>query len=295
MFHGARAFCHHRVETSFPVSELKPLLYSLHDSVMLLAPVGWTNIDLVFIRTEGVLCLTELRSTGQGSRQPGTSAQLLVDLKQEARRLGEALTELESRLNGKWVPGTVRVERPSGAFADWKLLRADESVAWFSRLEASELHSLLITDALHHAVRGTERAFHQLQSQVQSSIGSVTEFAFDADRAMLRLRQGDAFVELQAQVVGSYLLDVFTWVWSWSEDDTVSTGSAHVRRICQPDLKADGLAAFWRPHFHCDEGFSWALAGHVAVSLGARGLFRGVVPDANAAVFFAVMSLPNQA
>ena len=60
-----------------------------------------------------------------------------------------------------------------------------------------------------------------------------------------------------------------------------------------PDLKPDGLAAFWRPHFHCDEGFSWALAGHVAVSIGARGLFRAQPPDAEGALFFALMELPG--
>jgi hypothetical protein len=34
------------------------------------------------------------------------------------------------------------------------------------------------------------------------------------------------------------------------------------------------MSAFWRPHFHCDEGFAWALAGHLCVSIGARGLLR---------------------
>ena len=66
-----------------------------------------------------------------------------------------------------------------------------------------------------------------------------------------------------------------------------------MRRICQPDLKPDGLAAFWRPLFHCDEGFAWALSGHVAVSLGARGLFRAQPPEADGALFFAILELPD--
>ena len=41
----------------------------------------------------------------------------------------------------------------------------------------------------------------------------------------------------------------------------------------------------------CDEGFAWALAGHLAVSIGARGLFRAQPPDAEGALFFALLEL----
>jgi hypothetical protein len=92
-------------------------------------------------------------------------------------------------------------------------------------------------------------------------------------------------------LVGSYLPDVFTWMWSWSDEEAQPASTDRVRRVCQPDLKPDGLAAFWRAHFHCDEGFAWALAGHVAVSIGARGLFRAQPPEAEGALFFALMEL----
>lgn len=261
---------------------------------MLLAPPGWTKIELGVARTPQGLRITALETRGEGSKEPKPPPQLHVDLREEAQRLGEALTDLSSALAGRWEPGRVSIERPTNAFADWKLLRADGSVAWFTRLERAELQSLLITDELFDAVQGTERAFHDLQGQLQQRLGKVTGFAFDATHGMLRVDRPSGPVELSAQLVGSYLPDVFTWLWSWSDELAQAASTGRVRRVCQPDLKPDGLAAFWRPNFHCDEGFSWALAGHVAVSIGARGLFRAQPPGSEGALFFALLELPTE-
>ena len=270
----------------------KPLVFALHDSLMLLAPPGWTKVELGVTRTPQGLRVTELQTKGDGAKAPRPQPQLHVDPREEATRLGEALTELAAVLQGRWEPGRVLVERPTPGFADWKLLRADGSVAWFTRLERAELQSLLITDDLFDALQGTERAFHDLQGQLQHHLGRVTGFAFDAAHGVLRVDRPGGPVELQAQLVGSYLPDVFTWMWSWSDELAQPASTDRVRRICQPDLKPDGLAAFWRPHFHCDEGFAWALSGHLAVSIGARGLFRAQPPDAEGALFFALLELP---
>jgi hypothetical protein len=274
------------------VSNAKPLVYALNDSLMLLAPSGWGRVELGLARTPQGLRVTDLQTKGEGAKEPKPKPNLFVEPREEAQRLGEALTELEKELEGKWRAGRVMVERPSSDFVDWKFLREDGSVAWFTRLEKSEVQSLLITDDLFSAVSGTERAFHDLQGQLQQRLGKVTGFAYDPAHGVLRLDRPQGPLELSAQVVGSYLPDVFTWMWSWSDENAQAASSGRVKRVCQPDLKPDGLAAFWRPHFHCDEGFSWALAGHVAVSLGARGLFRAQPPDADGALFFAILELP---
>ncbi len=262
----------------------KPLVYALHDSLMLLAPRGWTKVELGVAATPHGLKLTELSSKGEGSTQPKPAPQLNIEPRDEALRLSEALTDLHAALNGRWQPGRVLVERPGTEFADWKLLRDDGSVAWFTRLERDEVHSLLMTDALFDTIDGTARAFHDLQGQLQQKLGEVRSFAFDPVHAVLRLDDR----EVHAQVVGSYLGEAFTWVWSWSDPAAHEASVGHVKRICRPELKQDGMAAFWRPHFHCDEGFAWALAGNIAVSIGARGLFRAVPPGTSDALFFAV-------
>ncbi len=258
---------------------------------MLLAPPGWTKVELSIVRTPQGLRVSELQTKGTGSKEPRPHPQLHVDPREEALRLSEALTELAQALQGRWVPGRVVVERPNADFADWKLLRDDGSVAWFTRLEKSELQSLLITDDLFDALRGTERAFHDLQGQLQQRLGKVSGFAFDAEHGVLRLDRPSGSAEIPAQLVGSYLPDVFTWMWSWSDEEAKPASTDRVKRICQPELKANGLAALWRPHFHCDEGFAWALGGHVAVSIGARGLFRAQPPEAEGALFFALLDL----
>lgn len=281
-----------RCASSRAVSDPKPLVFALHDSLMLLAPSGWTKVELGVRETPEGLRVTELQTKGEGSKDPRPRPQLFFDPKEEALRLSEALTELKSMLKGRWVPGRVLIERPQPEFVDWKFLRPDGSVAWFTRLEGTELKTLLITDALFDALQGTERAFHDLQGQLQQRLGRVTGFAFDPGHGVLRLDRKVGALELPAQVVGSYLPDVFTWMWSWSDDEAKPASTERVRRVCQPDLKPDGLAAFWRPHFHCDEGFAWALAGNVAVSIGARGLFRAQPPEADGALFFAILELP---
>ena len=273
----------------------KPLVFSLQDSLMLLAPPGWTKVELTIARTPQGLRLAELQTKGIGAKEPKPHPQLHVDPREEALRLSEALTELAQALEGRWVPGRVVVKRPSSDFADWKLLRDDGSVAWFTRLEKGELQSLLITDDLFDALRGTERAFHELQGQLQQRLGKVTGFAYDARAGVLRLDRPGGSIELPAQLVGSYLPDVFTWMWSWSDEQAQPASTDRVRRICQPELKADGLAALWRPHFHCDEGFAWALGGHLAVGIGARGLFRAQPPGAEGALFFALLDFKAQA
>ncbi len=270
----------------------KPLIFALHDSLMLLAPSGWTKVELSIAKTPQGLRVTELKTEGAGGKEPKPQPQLHVDHREEAQRLSEALSELSTELKGRWQPGRVSIERPTGGFADWKLLRDDGSVAWFTRLEAAELKTLLITDELFDALTGTERAFHDLQGQLQHRLGKVTGFAFDPEHGMLRVDRPEGSIELGAQLVGSYLPDLFTWMWSWSDEHAQPASTGKVKRVCQPELKPDGLAAFWRPHFHCDEGFAWALAGHVAVSVGARGLFRAQPAEAEGALFFALLELP---
>ncbi|MFT3707806.1 MAG: hypothetical protein QM817_09110 [Archangium sp.] len=269
----------------------RPLLFALHDSLMLLAPRGWSRVELNFENNR----LSGLETKGDGAKEPKRKPALIGDPREEAQRLDEALRDLRAGLgDSKWTPGKVTIERPPGGFADWKFLKPDGSVGYFTRLEKHELDSLLITDALFDALEGTDRAFHDLQGQLQQRLGRITGFAFDPDAGVLRLdrQAGLAPYELDAQVVGSYLPDVFTWLWSWGEENAKDASTADVKRVCAPEAKGEGMAAFWRAHFHCDESFAWALAGHVAVSLGARGLFRAQPPGADGALFFAIKELP---
>ena len=139
---------------------------------------------------------------------------------------------------------------------------------------------------------GTSRAFEDLEAQLGERLGTVQSFAFDRDALTLRLDRPQGPVALPAQLVGAYLGEGYTWVWSWSDEDAPRGAVEHVRRVCAPQAKPAGLSALWRPSYHCDEGFAWTVAGSVAVSVGSRGLFRGPLPDGTGAAFFAIMQLP---
>ncbi len=267
---------------------LHPLLYALQDSVMLLAPVGWTTVRLTLVPHGRMLRLAETEVKGDGAKEPERMPDLGVDVQAEAFRLSEGLTELVERLREKgkdWAPGLVEVSRAGGA-CDWKLLRADGSVAWFTRLEPKELDGLLVSDALLRAVRGSERAFQALQASLEARLGRVEGFSYSASSGTVRIeREGQAPLHVFAELVGRYDVEHFSWLWSWADR---ASKSARVRRVCAPEAQTPGLAAFWRDGFHCDEAFAFALAGHVTVSLGASGLFRAEVPDAKEVLLFAL-------
>ncbi len=267
---------------------IKPLLYALQDSVMLLLPMGWTTVRLTLVPHGRMLRLAETEVKGDGAKEPERPPDLGVDVHAEAFRLSEGLTELVERLREKgkdWSPGVVELSRAAGA-CDWKLVRADGSVAWFTRLEPKELDALLVSDAMLKAVRGTERAFSSLQASLEASLGRVEGFSYSAADGALRIdREGRGHVHVFAELVGRYDLEHFTWTWSWADR---SSRSVRVWRVCAPEAQTPGLAAFWRDGFHCDEPFAFALAGHVAVSLGASGLFRAEVPDAKEVLLFAL-------
>jgi len=276
-------------------SAFSGLLYSLHDSLMLLAPGGWLTVEMKFEPINGALRVTELSTRGEGSKAPKPKPNLHVDPRNEAERLSDAMGELAAMISwsGKtWSHGQVRVER-SDDFAEWKLLRDDGSTLWFSRLTQTELDALLITDSLFDAIEGTERAFHDLQHRLEHRLGATIGFGFDSETSELTLkREAGEKVIVPVQVVGQYLPESFTWAWSWGDETANPETFSRVRKVCEPDLRPVGLSALWRAHFHCDEGFAWALASHVVVSIGARGLFRAELPEGQGAVFFAVMADP---
>jgi hypothetical protein len=272
---------------------LKPLVFSLNDSLMLLAPRGWKSVELKVVKTPLGLQVAQLETAGEGATAPKPRPPLHFDPKDEATRLSEGLTELHAALAGKWDPGTVRIERPGEDFVDWKLLKADGSVAWFTRLDHADHSTLLMTDALFDALTGSSKAFDDLQAQLGERLGAVTGFAFDTGTFRLRLDRPRGAIELGAQIVGAYLPETFTWVWGWSDPEAKPEAVDRVRRFCLPNgARPEGLSALWRPSFHCDEGFAWAVAGSVVVGIGARGLFRGELPDGSGVVLFALMELP---
>lgn len=273
---------------------LTPLVQTLHDSVMVLAPGGWTSVALRFARTANGLKLTELETRGDGTRAPRPKPELNIDPRAEAQRLAEGVAELQGRLEGRWEPGSLTVTRTPD-FADYKLLRDDGSTAWFTRLQKEHLDSLLMTDALFELLHGSQRAFHDLQLALEAKVRRTTGFAFDPDAGVLRLDQaeGPALVA-PALVIAQYFPDAFTWAWGWAYEQRTHLVE-RVRRICAPEVTQPGLSALWRSEFHCDEGFAWAIAGSIVVSLGARGVFRAELPDGAGVIFFAVMADPAAA
>lgn len=256
------------------MDETKGLLFSLYDSVMLLAPMGWRSLELRFVVAQGRLRLSEISTRGEGTRAPLPKPELGVDPKLEATRLGEGVAELVHLLGRSWEPGVVKVTRGDD-FADWQIEDAAGALVWFTRLSKAELDSLLVTDALFNAVKGTEAAFATLQSQLEAKLdGSELRGLHDGQ---LELERDGARSSVPVVEVGAWDSENFTWAWG---------DSPRLREITS--AQPPGLSAFSREQFHCDEAFAWALASHVVVSLGARGIIR--LAEGNRAWFLGSMA-----
>lgn len=256
---------------------LNGIVCSLTDSVMALAPRGWVELELALKPTPRGLKLAEVKAQGGGGKEPKAKPDLGIDPQLEASRLSEGLTELSHLLShaGKdWKGGTVTLDRAHGAL-DWKFADAAGKQAWFTRLDGGTVDSLLVTDALFDAVAGTEKAFLQLQGRLEERTGETIAHGFDEKTAELTLlREGCPPAVVPAEVVGFYYPEAFSWQWSWN-NPTVPPGACEgVHRVCAPEARQPGMSALWRAQYHCDEAFVWGVAGHVAVAIGARGLFR---------------------
>ncbi len=275
----------------------KSIVYALHDSVMVLAPPGWAELELTFAPGPHGLRLDALQTKGTGSNTPPPRPNLRIEPRDEAQRFSDAFSDLVSTLSAQgkqWQPGLLKIMRTPD-FCDFKLLKPDGTAAWFDRLTRVELDELLITDALLDALSGTERAFDDLQQRLEHHLEHATAFDFDDRDTSLVLTMTDGTKERFAvQVVGQYLTEAFTWSWAWANAEPKEPSCALVRRVCAPDHEPKGLSALWRPHFHCDEGFAWSLASHVVVSIGARGLYRGELPDGSGVILFALMPEKRQ-
>jgi hypothetical protein len=242
---------------------LKAIACSIHDSVMVLAPGGWTSVELEVVDTPHGLRVASLQTKGLGAREPKPLPRLGIAREHEAVRLSEALDELAVMLaeQGKatWPGGKATLQRGSGS-SDLKLLGEGERAVWFSRLDAPELELLLFTDALFDALLGSEPGFELLQSQLEVTPQS-------------------ALLEL-----GRYDREEFVWVWNHAEP--------RVRSACAVESQPPGLSALWRDAFACEEGFAWALCSHLCVALGARGLAR--VEEQGAVKLCAVTALKER-
>ncbi len=250
--------------------EQQSILCALHDGLMLLAPRGWLVAELEIAPGPR---LASISAQGGGGAQPRPHPVLNFDPKEEAARFSDGLGELARTLEpqGKtWRGGKIAVERDD-THADWKLLDPSGAVVWLGRLEPAQLELLLNTDTLFTVLQGSERAFAMLQASLGQQLGEQVGWR-DVEQG-LELQAAGGTQRWATEPLGRFDTEHASFTWAWAEPE-LAPRAGRVRAICAPEARQPGLSALWRPHLHCDEGFAWALCGHAAVALGARGIFR---------------------
>lgn len=248
-------------------AETTAILCALHDSLMLLAPRGWLQADL---EVAPGARLASISARGGGGAKPLPHPKLNLDTKQEAMRFSEGLADLVASTGKSWSEGKIAIERDN-EHADWKLLRADGSAAWLGRLDRGALESLLYTDALFAMLSGSERGFELLQADLTTALGE--QVGWREQGGAIEVQTASGVQRWSYEPIGVYSLDELSFTWAWA-DAATRARAERVEAVCAPKARQPGLSVLWRPHLHCDEGFAWALAGHCAVALGSRGVFR---------------------
>jgi hypothetical protein len=270
-------------------SEAKAIACALSDCAMVLAPRGWTQLTLQF---GSDLTLSSIATKGEGVAEPPKKPNLRIDLAAEAWRLSEgaaALREVLREAKKVWTAGSIEFSR-SESSSDIRVLNADGTMAWFHRFESAALKSMLMTEELFALLLGTELAFEHQQVTLSQTFPNAIDFAYDAESQVLRLREANGKeTHADALLLGQFFVDDSMWSWGWADEQVEPAAIERVRQICSPNTQPPGLSALYRPHYQCDQGFSFTVCGSVCVSLGARGLVRMPVADKSASVFFALM------
>jgi hypothetical protein len=210
---------------------------------MVLAPKGWSHLELEMVQSQRGLRLASMSIRGEGRATAPRMPALGIDREHEALRVGEAVEELAHHLShqGKhWSGGIMRVNRGL-SHTDFSLIHEDRPM-FMTRLLESETDQLIVTDALLDALLGTEAAFHEVQKSVSLEMPGPR------------------------RELGMYDRQNFIFHWNHAEPS--------VARATQAAVRPPGMSAFWRPQLACDEGFAWALCGHIAMVSNARGLLR---------------------
>lgn len=238
---------------------------------MVLAPRGWTTIEVGLVRQASELRVSGLTSRGAGSDQPPPAAPLRLDARREAQNLADAVVDVVDS-----APATATLHaRRDKMGVQLTLEMPGVPKAWEALVKPEVLDKLLVTDELLAVVSASSKALDVLQAQLASNLGKVLSFDFDEKRSVLSLRRSQADdAEVRALALGRYHFANHLWNWDWAETDA-PTGP--VFRACGSGVVQRGLAALYRPAYHCDEGLAHSAAGAIAVGLGARGLFRGPV------------------
>jgi hypothetical protein len=267
---------------------------ALQDSLMVVATPGWREVDLELVMTPSGVRIISLAARGDGANEPPPRAPINIDKDDEADRLGDGLTELNTLLESdgkKWEITRAQIRRGPDS-SEWKLVQTDGTLVWSQKLGPDQLDQLVFTDALFDVLRGTGKAVASLQKDFDAKHSGATRHEFNEFDGTLTLYGPGTKFTAPAQLIGTYAGDNFLWVWGWAIDEIDKEVTDRVRAVCAPDAAQPGLSALWRDHFHCDEGFAWALASHVAVAMGARGVYRGEEAGTPVNVLYAVMDAP---
>ncbi|MBX7098247.1 MAG: hypothetical protein K1X89_11085 [Myxococcaceae bacterium] len=259
------------------------LLSALLDTVMVLAPRGWTQVRLLVRGDHHQLALESLESKGAGAKDAPPPPRLGIELREEAARLSEGLGALADLVHahGKhWHGGALELSRAEG-HVEFKALDEQGAVTFLDRMSADEVALQVMTEELFDALGGTERAFQSLQHGLEAALGRIRSLTVRGEQLEVACASGT--FTLPVVELGRYALDDFTWRWSFER-------SPRVRALAAPEARPRGLSALWRGQLWCDLGFAWTLCTHVVVSLGARGILR--VDEGREAVLLAVSALP---
>lgn len=176
--------------------------------------------------------------------------------------------------------GRLDVERDVDDGSTWVYLvekgatPADDRVRMKRRFDQSELGWLYFTVPLFAQLAGTEERERAQKRALDAELARYAKFAIDMEQGTITFTAADGAATTRTfQLLGSWSEETRRFLWGHANDQippALKEGVERKRRACT-EL---GLRAFTEPDVGCPEPMADRLARHVAVWMGAQGVYR---------------------
>lgn len=178
----------------------------------------------------------------------------------------------ETRAEFSPQPGSLLLTAPDGDGAQhFKWRNADEQVFVERRLDRSEQQSFCQTRALYETL---EQTVEQERLLVPREIyRETTRYQYDPTTSQITFFNGDTpHSTYEAHLLATHHEGSQNFIWAWANEALPPDDRDRVSIL--RSTYGTGLRAFTAPEIFCPQVMAERIAGHLAVQLGAKYLFK---------------------
>lgn len=269
--------------------ELLGLSCEIADTLNLLAPRGWRNVQLSLDNRGGQLRVVSVDAKLETA--PGPKPELGMDAPARLMGMSAAFTDLLHHLHHEGVAWSGTRAQVSRARADqlvMTLLNEDGRPASSWTLPGEYLEALFLSEPFLDALVVAQAEIDRRQAALSARVQGTTSWTYAQPERRLSFSFPDRpTLEVSAQILGTWTEDEESWLWGFANTSIEPGCTQKVEAALDPDAREPGFAVFWREKYPCEDAFAAKVAALAAHRMGAQGVYRG--RSKNAWAYFAVL------